>query len=72
MSRVLPPLQRRYVSIADGSLYTGLSGETLRRAVRNGDLRGHRPLGRGPILLDLRELDAWVRRPAEQEPESVA
>ncbi len=51
--------QRRYLSLADAERYTTLSNSVLRRLVREGKLRGHRPSGRR-LLLDRQELDELI------------
>ena len=51
--------QRRYLSLADAEKYTTLSRSVLRRLVRQGKIRGHRPSGRR-LVLDRTELDALI------------
>ena len=52
-----PP--QRFLGVDDAAVYTGLSAESIRRALSAGKLMAHRPV-RGRVLLDIRELESWV------------
>lgn len=54
--------RRRYVPLADGAKYVGVSERTLRRLIASGELTGYRLAGhRRTIRLDLDELEAAMR-----------
>lgn len=55
----------RFFTMRNAAAYSGLSVRTLERAVRQGELTLYR-VGRR-ILIDLVDLDQWVRRSGETE-----
>ena len=56
---------KRYAVLPDASAYCGLSVRTLRGMLARHELTGYRPRP-GRVLIDLRELDAVVRRGAKR------
>jgi excisionase family DNA binding protein len=50
----------RYMGYRDASLYSGMSGQTLRRLVEAGRLKAYRPTGARKILLDRCEIDRLI------------
>jgi len=56
-------MSKRYAKIEECSEYSGLSVRTLHRMVADGRLTGYRPIA-GRLLIDLHELDAFVRAAA--------
>ena len=54
------PISRRFVTLAEGATYTGLSIKTLRRRIADGSLTGYRH-GRRVIRVDLNELDELMK-----------
>jgi excisionase family DNA binding protein len=56
---------KKYVSIADVAEYTGLSEGTIRNLLATRELTAFRPVP-GRVVLDLREVERFVRRSAER------
>jgi excisionase family DNA binding protein len=52
-------LERRFLTVADAAVYTGLSQESIRRLLARGRLHALRPV-RGRVLIDRHELEALV------------
>jgi excisionase family DNA binding protein len=52
----------KFMALLPGSVRSGISVSTLRRLIRRGELTAHRPTGaKGKVLLDVAELDQFVR-----------
>ena len=51
---------KKYVTVAAAAEFTGLSVATIRNLIAMHELTGYRPVP-GRIVLDLREVDAFVR-----------
>lgn len=59
-------MTERWLSVAEAAERTGFTPEVIRRAIRRGELRAYKPLGRLKIAEE--DLDAWMREhPAAQE-----
>lgn len=59
---------KRWFTLAQAAVYTGLSDETIRRFTKAGRLTPHRPAGLRPVLYDRQELDELVQASAEPLP----
>jgi excisionase family DNA binding protein len=59
-------LKARWLDLRAASAYCGLSHKSLVRAVQRGLLPAHRPGGLKRVLVDVEELEKWIRgrRPA--------
>jgi excisionase family DNA binding protein len=61
--------EQRYMAYPAAARYTGMSEQTLRRAVDAGKLKVYRPTrptGGRLVVFDVRELDAFIRGGPEQ------
>lgn len=56
---------KRWLSIAEGSAYTGLSVASLKTLLASGKLTSHRPV-RGRVLLDRHEIDSVIQSSTNQ------
>jgi excisionase family DNA binding protein len=51
---------KRFFRLAEAADYSGLSQQTLRRMIERAEIKGHRPTGSRPILVDRLELDRVI------------
>lgn len=54
-------MTRKYVSIAETSVYTGLSASTIRNLIARQELTVYRPVP-GRTMLSIEEIDRYMRR----------
>lgn len=57
---VMPPIVRRFVSLAEAATYTGFAERTLRRWVSEGKIRAHRATDNGDLRFTITDLDALL------------
>lgn len=62
----LSPIAKRFLTLSEASVYSGLSYQSLRRMIDRQELKGCRPLGTRPVLIDRHELDKRILGDGEE------
>lgn len=59
LNRAADRAARRFLPIPQAARYAGISAVSIRRLIKRGSLKAHRPV-RGKIVIDRHELDNFV------------